>query len=598
VQKRIPYYIMSVLLALSITGLWAQVNVKAIVPEKPVIIGEPFRIQFVIENASANQRFSAPDFNWLKIVRGPETYAGTQTINGQKTDIVNYIYTAVAEQEGKYRIGHASVKINGLSFISNEVIIVAAKKQKQNSFNNPDGISVYTLLPGEDAYRKIKENLFVKLFVDRKTCFVGEPVVATFKLFSRLQSKSDIVKNPGFYGFSVYDMVNLDDKIKETERVNGKDFDVHTIRKVQLYPLQPGVFTIDEMKVDNKVEFSQSMVNKKTEQQISEGVLNENNDESATPGTEIFETSLVTEPVRITVKALPQNNKPEMFNGATGAFTIRSKISDSELDKNEEGFLEIIVEGKGNFTQLTAPVIQWPKEIEGFEPTVKNFLDKRIVPLSGGRIFRYPFISSVPGKWKIPSVKFSYFNTGANSYKTIGTDSAIVSISEKEFKKITKHNTPAGERKVSMEDANKRVSKIAFALVVLAITGTLGYWLLQGRKKKKVIMEEPVVKEPTVEEIFNSIAADESVPARDFYTSVYNAAWSWLSQHLHLSGTEMNKSFLQTRLKLSGMDESAITELLNHLNYIETAMFTSVEMESSRSELVEKTISVLNNAKG
>ena len=577
--------------------LVAQVSVKANVPERPVTIGEPFRIQFVVENALANQRFSAPDFGWLKIVRGPETYAGTQNVNGQKIDIINYIYTVVAEREGNYKISHASVKVNGMSFISPEVNIAAIRKQKQNSFSSPDGISAYTLLPGEDAYRKIKENLFVKLFVDRKTCFVGEPVVATFKLFSRLQSKSDIVKNPGFYGFSVYDMVNLDDKVKEAQRINGKDFDVHTIRKVQLYPLQPGLFTIDEMKIDNKIEFSQSMVNKKTEQQISEGVLTENNDVSETPGTETFETSLVTEPVRITVKALPLTNKPETFNGAAGVFTIRSKIANNELDKNEEGFLEIIVEGKGNFTQITAPVIQWPKEIEGFEPTVKDFLDKRIVPLSGGRIFRYPFISSVPGKWKIPSVKFSYFNTNANSYKTIGSDSVIVSISEKEFKKITKADVSPGEKKISIEDANKRVSKVAFILVALVVAGALGYWVVFSRKKKEIVVEEPLVKAPTVEEIFNSISVEESIPTKDFYTSIYNTAWSWLSQHFHVSGTEMNKNILQSRLKQAGTDESAITELLNHFNYIETAMFTSVEMESTRSQLVEKTISVLNQLK-
>jgi hypothetical protein len=58
-------------------------------------------------------------------------------------------------------------------------------------------------------------------------------------------------------------MINLDDKVKETEHINGKDFDVHTIRKVQLYPLQPGEYTIDEMKIDNKVEFTRSSVNKK-----------------------------------------------------------------------------------------------------------------------------------------------------------------------------------------------------------------------------------------------------------------------------------------------------------------------------------------------
>ena len=112
--------------------------------------------------------------------------------------------------------------------------------------------------------------------MDQQTCYVGEPVEATFKLYSRLESKSDIVKNPGFYGFTVYDMVNLADKQVTTENVKGKLFDVHTIRKVQLYPLQAGVFTIDAMEVKNRVEFSRSTVNKKTEQEIVEGVLGNN----------------------------------------------------------------------------------------------------------------------------------------------------------------------------------------------------------------------------------------------------------------------------------------------------------------------------------
>ena len=109
--------------------------------------------------------------------------------------------------------------------------------------------------------------------IDKKTCYAGEPVVATFKLYSRLQSKSDIIKNPGFYGFSVHDMINLDDKMVNTEEFNGKEFDVHTIRQVQLYPLQAGIYTIDAMEVKNKVEFSRSVVNKKAEQEIIEGVV-------------------------------------------------------------------------------------------------------------------------------------------------------------------------------------------------------------------------------------------------------------------------------------------------------------------------------------
>ena len=92
--------------------------------------------------------------------------------------------------------------------------------------------------------------------VDKRTCFIGEPVTATFKLYSRLESRSDIVKNPGFYGFTVQDMIGLEDNIVTTEIINGKKFDVHTVRKVQLYPLQAGSFTIDPMEIENKVRFS------------------------------------------------------------------------------------------------------------------------------------------------------------------------------------------------------------------------------------------------------------------------------------------------------------------------------------------------------
>ena len=41
------------------------------------------------------------------------------------------------------------------------------------------------------------------------------------------------------------------------------------VRKVQLYPLRHGIFNIDAMEVQNKVEFSKSAVSKKTEREYS-----------------------------------------------------------------------------------------------------------------------------------------------------------------------------------------------------------------------------------------------------------------------------------------------------------------------------------------
>jgi hypothetical protein len=566
----------------------AQLNIKTMLPGKAVIVNEPFRIQFVVENPDSKQQFNAPDFNDLRIIRGPEIYTGSQLINGKKILITNYIYTLIANRTGDFKIAPALVRSGGSVYPGTEILITVNKKR--STALKAGDISDYTLLPGEDPYRKIKENLVVKLFVDKRSCVVGEPIVATFKLFSRLQSKSDIVKNPGFYGFSVYDMINLDDRVKETERINGKEFDVHTIRKVQLYPLQPGEYTIDEMKIENKIEFSRSRVSKKTEQQISEGTLNAE-DENSSPDSEVFETTLVTDPVRIKVHALPQTNAPADFNGAAGHFTVHAALEKKDLDKNEEGFLLLTVEGKGNFTQLTAPIIQWPKELEGFEPSVKDFLDKRLVPLNGARIFRYPFISSQPGHWKIPATRFSFFNTATKSYQTLYSDSLFATISSKEFKK------PVGKiitdkKKSPIEEVNRRVSRIAFVLVILLIVGAITYWSFSGRRKR--LKSEPLPAKPvqTIDELFLSLS-DATISEREYYNRLHQSTWKYLINTYNLSGTGTNKNMLASKLEQKGNETATITELLHLLNHFETAMFTNIGLEENRTDLTDKTKTIL-----
>ncbi len=576
----------------------AQPVIRTIAPDKAVTVSEPFRIQFVVENSNSNQRFYAPNLSGLKIIRGPEVYSGSQFIGGKKTEITNYVYTVVANKPGNYKINTASVKLKGLTFYGNEFFITAIKKEKL--FLSGEGVdfSGYQLMPGEDPYRKIAENLFLKIITDKQTCFVGEPIVATFKLFSRLQSKSDIVKNPGFYGFSVYDMINLENKVKETEKLNGKIFEVHTIRKVQLYPITAGQFTIDEMKIENKVEFSKSTVNKKTEQEISEGVLHQENEEVLPSESENYETSLITKPVVINVKPLPVKNKPIDFNGAAGNFTIRASVEKNELDKNEEGLFIIKVEGKGNFTQITAPKIQWPGEVEGFEPLITDNLDKRNIPLSGSRIFKYPFISAKPGKWKLSPIKFSFFNISTNSYRNISTDSLLVNISKNEFKKKSIINTTASANTVSIEAANKKASRIAFTLVALLVLVIVVYLLIK-EKRNKVQADAILIKKnlPLVDEIFETISIEENNVSDTFYSRLNQNTWSYLTQLYNLTSTEMNKKSLAEKMKQSGNTDQLIDSTLNLLIQIETFSFTKIDTEENRMELFEKTKSVLKEIK-
>jgi len=291
----------------------AQTSFRTVAPQQPIIAGESFEVQYIVEGEGNIEAFTAPPFTGFRLVTGPHIYKGAVIDLNIARPLVNTVYTLAAIKPGHYLLRGAKTTVNGSEINSNDVFIDVISKEEAFKLNKrKDGSfysnSEYFLRPGEDPIEKIKQNLFLKVLVDRHTCYVGEPVVATYKLYSRLESKSDIVKNPGFYGFAVHDMINLADKAQTTEIIHGKTFDVHTVRKVQLYPLQAGHYVIDPMEISNKVEFSRSEVNKKTEQEIVEGVLH-NAAAELHNNTEVYESAAQTESIPVFVKALPAKNK-------------------------------------------------------------------------------------------------------------------------------------------------------------------------------------------------------------------------------------------------------------------------------------------------
>jgi hypothetical protein len=164
----------------------AQVVFQTIVTQGPVVAGESFQVQYVIEDLDKDDEFFAPDFNQFRFVSGPNIYTASVLGANGPQKLKNIVYTLVAIRPGKYIISGASAKV-GDKLIKSESVwleviskINAVKKGKEDIHqSNAD----YFLGPDEDPYAKMQRNLFMKVLVDKKVCFVGEPVTATFKLY-------------------------------------------------------------------------------------------------------------------------------------------------------------------------------------------------------------------------------------------------------------------------------------------------------------------------------------------------------------------------------------------------------------------------------
>jgi hypothetical protein len=574
------FFIFSLLLLTATAG--AQVVFKTIVKKGPVAVGESFPVQFVIENADPKQEFFPPDFDEFRIVNnsGPYVYSGSVEGPNGLTQLTNIVYTLEPTRPGKFKIRGATAMVNGFLIHSDDVWIEVIARPEPVSSENAE----YFLKPGEDPYKKMRQNLFLKVMVDRTTCFVGEPITATYKLYSRLVSKSAIIKNPGFYGFTVHDMIELADKKGDIETINGHRFDVHIIRKVQLYPLRAGQFAIDPMEVTNKVEFSRNVTIHKSEQEIIEGVVDDEGGPFS-PNSEMFENKMNTPAISINVVAPPEKNQPGEFTGATGRYTIKASLKKNELAKNEEGWLVIDISGQGNFTQLTAPTIKWPQGIEVFSPKITDELSATESPLKGKRTFTFSFVSAKPGKYVIPAINFSFFDSDSNRYKTVSTKPQNVVVTENE-------KAESNESATATQTSNSRSTILIAAGILVLLAGAVGWilWSRRSAKQKQAELEKAQLKPvlPGINELLQP-ARDYTGNDKGFYNTLRQCIWNFFRIHSGLSGSKMNIRDLQYIMNQKEVDEKSRLALIDILQECETGIFTDALIQTDRNTLLKNT---------
>jgi hypothetical protein len=375
----------------------------------------------------------------------------------------------------------------------------------------------------------------------------------------------------------VYDVVNLADQQSATETINGKIFEVHTVRQVQLYPLRAGRFVIDAMEVKNEISFSKSIVYKKTEQEITEGLYETNE-----PRPEnVYEKSISTEPVSIEVKPVPEKSKPAQYSGACGDFKIMTVMLNNRLAKNEQGFLDIVISGKGNFTQLNAPEINWPAGMEGFEPTTTDSLDKYNVPLQGKRIFRYPFTSSAPGAYQLPVVSLHFFHPASGGYKTVSSDPAIITISNE-----TKKQDMVIEKKENIRDVNVKAGRVALIIILSLMAAGLSYWIVY-KKKPVPPQEEKKMELPSADEVLQPARELINSANMEFPGQLYDCLRNFLEKHFELEQGTASKEEVYEKLRGKKLPEEHILRLQQFFETCETAMFTSVAMDIDKEALLK-----------
>jgi BatD DUF11 like domain len=581
-------------LCLMLSPAMAQLRFTAQASAKEMGKADYVQVQFIIENAREIGNVQTPDLSDFTIVEGPNQSTGMSITNGNMSQYKGIIFLLQPKKTGTLIIKPASATVDGQLMHSNSIQIVVhnqsvkgnAKPPGFNPLPDPSWPAAQppiemdeVVKPGENVDDKIRKNFFLKVELSKTECYLGEPIVATYKLYSRLHSDSRVTHQPSLNGFSVYDMIDPTDDHVSVEKINGKNFSVHIIRKTQLIPLQPGDVTLDPVELDNNIYLIRADAGsgKKASQGMG-GLLDRlfEPEVSGTPFTQHI--VLDSKPVIVHVKALPDENKPADFNGAVGKYSIHASLDAKEADTGDAANLNVEVKGTGNLTVINAPAINWPADIESFDANSKENIDKTVAPLGGTKTFTYSFIATKSGKYVLPPVKMSYFDPGARIYKTIESDPVSIQVNNSKNKKHTNIATvPAAGvvtdwTKYTWWAAAFLVLLIVFVFVLRLIKKNA---LLKAEKARLAAELEKAKNAPPVIDPFK--VSREFLAAGDytnFYTSINRTIWKAVSDKLQLHPSELNKLNIASGLRTKGWSDEEIIQLKNVLNECEMKLYT------------------------
>ncbi|HWR74672.1 MAG TPA: BatD family protein, partial [Bacteroidales bacterium] len=374
--------------------------------------GERFRIVYVIN--SSDGRFMPPAFDPSFTVSGPQssTSRNVQWINGEmtSTSTTTLIYYIVASAPGKYTVPPAQYETKKLTVMSApvEIEITAAGAAPVQSARQGNRQEQQAPASGSE--------LSLRLLLNTREVYVGQPVTATLKLYTRINlSGINELKYPDFKGFLREDIETPPLKSLESEVIDGVQYGTGVLQRFVLYPQISGELRVDTVHIT-------ALVQKRTG--VSDPFFSDPFFDNFFSNVTTVAMKVSTRPAVIKVKPLP-DPQPADFHGAVGSFELNSSLSKTEVEVNDAMTYTLTLSGTGNLNLAGEPVINFPQGIEKYDPKVTV---KSSGTSTGTKTFEFLLIPRNTGTFELPPVSYTVFDPTQEKYITLRTTGYTVKV--------------------------------------------------------------------------------------------------------------------------------------------------------------------------
>ena len=576
-------HVIIILLVFIVKPLWAD-DVQ-FTGEAPNVVksGQRFRLTYTINTQAEN--FEPPNIQNFSVLAGPSTSTSqnVSVINGKMTRTYQLQFTFVLEanKTGEFTISPAKIRVDGKTYESNPVTIEVIGREKSQ------GKQQQNAKPADESNRQSKtqdaqgDDLFVRILVNKSNVYREEPLVATIKLYSKLNiSGLENIQFPNFEGFYKQEIETQPLQHLEKENVNGEIYGTGILKKYLLFPQKTGTITIDAFEVD-------CIVQKKVKSQ-SRSIFDD-----FFGSYRNVKMPLSSRPVQINVQALP-SKKPFDFTGGVGNYSMDASMNKQSVKTNEGVTLKIDIAGNGNLKVLEPPKINFPPDLEVYDPKVSNNIKVTPSGASGTKTIEYLVIPRHAGEYNIPPVKMSYFNPAKGSYHTLQSGPLTLHVTKGEGDTSRQVSASYSKQDVNIIGSDiryiqpenfryKEQGEFLFGSngFIVAYAGSLAIFLAVFVIRRKKIRENAdlaALKNKKANKFAKQRLKIASKYLKEddkdkFYEETLKALWGYMSDKLGIPVAKLSRENVRDTLRKNQIPEHDTNQFLELLDNCEFARY-------------------------
>lgn len=567
-------------------SLIAQVQFEAKVSKNSLGLNERLRVDFTM-NADGDN-FVPPNFesSGFRVVAGPSQSVSQSWINGKSSFNKSYIYILLPTQKGTITLKQAFIEINGQIYKTSPVKITVT-----NAVEIPKD-------PNEAPAISADDNIYLIADISKANPYLNEPITVVYKLYFSYNigiSNWRELNKPKYNDFWSQN-IDIKQLVAQDGTFKGERYRYVVLRKTVLYPQKSGKLEIEPLSLDIDCQVPTNRRNFWGQPLMTQ------DSKRVSAGSKV-----------ISVRALPEKGKPEDFSGAVGKFDFKVKPSKTLLKNGESLDLNVSVVGTGNLKLFTLPKPVVPSALEMYEPVHDENVSTPLTGMTGRISDKYTIIPQYKGNYQIKPMRFTYFDLGSSSYKTITSQPITINVLDGPSIANSGKTNPNDITKTKLEVAKSFAyikqkttlqpmkkddflgSGLFYSLVFLPFLAIP--LLIVGKRRKEAsdndVVGNKIKKSNALAKKYLGDAKKYLGNKEPFYIALEKAMHNFLKAKLRIETSDMSKEKISELLLSRNANTQTVSEFIHLTENCELARYAFAS-ESSIQNDYDKAVAIIS----